>query len=572
MLTLAAAKAELGPALITSFRLSLMAFKFNPYTPAPEFAPQAAYFSMEFALDQALKTYSGGLGFLAGSHMRSAYELKQNLVGIGILWSFGYYDQGRNEDQTMRADFRQKHYSFLEDTGLVFPIIIHDVEVKVKAMYLAPDTFGTAPMFFLTTDIPENDFISRTISHHLYDADTAARVAQSILLGVGGGKLLDELGVKVDTYHLNEGHGLPLAFYLYDKHGRKLEEVQKRLVFTTHTPELAGNEEHDMKLLAKMSFFGNVSAEEVTRVAGVENDRLNYTLTALRFSRKANAVSKVHGIVANQMWGENAGICPIIPITNSQNGTYWRDQELHEALAANDDVALKARKRELKKQLFDIVADQTGTLLDPDVLTVVWARRFAGYKRADLILRHFERFQKLISNADRPVQVIWAGKPYPKDYGAINLFNDIIRQTRPFKNCAVLTGYELALSAAMKKGSDIWLNTPRFPREASGTSGMTAAMNASASLSIADGWIPEFVRHGENGFIIPHAELNRPEHDKDDFEADSLLTVLENEIVPLYYDQPQKFLEVVKTGMREVEPEFESNRMATEYYELMYKA
>ncbi|WP_317172752.1 alpha-glucan family phosphorylase [Hymenobacter sp. HDW8] len=437
-----------------------MAFKFNPYTPAPEFAPQAAYFSMEFALDQALKTYSGGLGFLAGSHMRSAYELKQNLVGIGILWSFGYYDQGRNEDQTMRADFRQKHYTFLEDTGLVFPIIIHDVEVKVKAMYLAPDTFGTAPMFFLTTDIPENDFISRTISHHLYDADTAARVAQSILLGVGGGKLLDELGVKVDTYHLNEGHGLPLAFYLYDKHGRKLEEVQKRLVFTTHTPELAGNEEHDMKLLAKMSFFGSVSADEVTRVAGVENDRLNYTLTALRFSRKANAVSKVHGIVANQMWGENAGICPIIPITNSQNGTYWRDKQLHEALEANDDTALKARKRELKKQLFDIVADQTGTLLDPDALTVVWARRFAGYKRADLILRRFERFKELVSNSDRPVQVIWAGKPYPKDYGAINLFNDIIRQTRPLKTCAVLTGYELGLSAAMKKGSDIWLNTP----------------------------------------------------------------------------------------------------------------
>ncbi|UOG74964.1 alpha-glucan family phosphorylase [Hymenobacter tibetensis] len=549
-----------------------MAFEFKPYSPAAEFTTQAAYFSMEFALDQALKTYSGGLGFLAGSHMRSAYELKQNLVGIGILWSFGYYDQGRNEDQTMRADFRQKSYSFLQDTGITFPITIHDVDVHVKALYLAPDTFGTAPMFFLTTDIPENDFISRTISHHLYDADTAARIAQSILLGVGGGKLLDILGVNVDVYHLNEGHGLPLAFYLYEKHGRQLEEVRKRLVFTTHTPELAGNEEHPLQLLAKMSFFGSVPAEEITRVAGVENGQLNYTLTALRFSRLSNGVSKVHGTVANEMWGSNKGICPIIAITNAQNGTYWRDQQLHAALEANDDTALLARKRKLKKQLFDIVADQTGTLLNPDVLTVVWARRFAGYKRADLILRHFERFLGIINNTDRPVQVLWAGKPYPKDYGAIGLFNDIIRKVKPLNNCAVLTGYELTLSGYLKRGSDIWLNTPRYPREASGTSGMTAAMNGSVSLSIADGWVPEFARHGENSFIIPHTDPYQADNVKDDIEATNLLDVLENEIVPLYYGQPDKYLEVVKTAMREVEPEFESHRMATEYYQKLYNA
>ncbi|MBC6991845.1 alpha-glucan family phosphorylase [Hymenobacter sp. BT491] len=549
-----------------------MAFDLNMYPVAEKFKTSAAYFSMEFALDQALKTYSGGLGFLAGSHMRSAYELKQNLVGIGILWSYGYYDQGRNEDQTMRADFRLKSYSFLQDTGLTFPIIIHDAPVLVKAMYLAPDTFGTAPMFFLTTDIPENDYISRTISHHLYDPDTAARVAQSILLGVGGGKLLDLLERKVDAYHLNEGHGLPLAFFLYDKHGRNLEEVKKRLVFTTHTPELAGNEEHPMKLLTDMSFFGPVPEEEIRRVAQVENNTLNYTLTALRFSHISNGVSKVHGEVANEMWGHYNGICPIIAITNSQNGTYWRDRKLHEALAANDDTALKACKRELKQELFKIVADQTGNLFDPDVLTVVWARRFAGYKRADLILRHFQRFQELINNADRPVQVIWAGKPYPKDYGAIALFNDIIRKTKPFKNCAVLTGYELGLSAAMKKGADIWLNTPRFPREASGTSGMTAAMNGCVSLSIADGWVPEFVRHGENGFLIPLANVNEPEPVKDDIEATGVLDVLEQEILPLYYSQPQDFLEIAKTGMLEVEPEFESCRMATEYYERMYNA
>ena len=547
-----------------------MSFAFRMPAPAAKYKTPAAYFSMEFALDQSLKIYSGGLGFLAGSHMRSAYELKQNLLGIGILWTYGYYDQDRNPDQTMRAEFRQKHYSFLQDTGLLFPITIHGAAVQVRALYLAPETFGTAPMFFLTTDIPENDYISRTISHHLYDPDSAARVAQSILLGVGGGRLLDLLGRQTDVYHLNEGHGLPLAFYLYDKHGRDLAEVQKRLVFTTHTPELAGNEERPLRLLQDMSFFGSVPLDEIRQVARLGGDSLNYTLTALRFSRRANAVSKVHGTVANQMWGHYEGVCPIIPITNSQNGTYWRDPQLAAALKSKDDAALLARKRELKKRFFQTVADQTGTLLDPDALTIVWARRFAGYKRADLILRDFERFKRLVSNDERPLQVIWAGKPYPKDYSAIHTFNDIIQKTKDLKRCAVLTGYELALSAETKKGSDLWLNTPRYPRAASGTSGMTAAMNACVSVSIADGWIPEFAKDGQNCFLIAHADEHLPDEQKDTLEANTLYDVLER-VVPLYYDQPKEFLKIVKCGMKDVEPAFESGRMAREYYELLYK-
>ncbi|OGX81149.1 alpha-glucan family phosphorylase [Hymenobacter coccineus] len=549
-----------------------MEFTFKPYAPAAKYKQAAAYFSMEFALDQALKIYSGGLGFLAGSHMRSAYELKQNLVGIGILWSYGYYDQGRNPDQTLRVDYTQKSYSYLQDTGLLFPITIHGADVHVRALYLAPEVFGTAPMFFLTTDIPENDYISRTISHHLYDPDAAARVAQAILLGVGGGKLLDVLNRQTDVYHLNEGHGLPLAFYLYEKHGRKLEEVQKRLVFTTHTPELAGNEERPMKLLTDMSFFGPVPEDEIRRVARLDGTTLNYTLTALRFARRANGVSKVHGEVANEMWGHYEGICPIIPITNSQNGTYWRDPQLAGALKSKNDGALLARKQELKKALFKVVADQTGNIFDPEVLTIVWARRFAAYKRADLILRHFERFVALATNAKHPIQIIWAGKPYPLDQGAIDVFNSLIERTKNLPNCAVLVGYELELSAELKKGSDIWLNTPRYPREASGTSGMTAAMNASVNLSIADGWIPEFIRDGENGFVIPHSPVDQPDDVKDDAEATALLDVLENHVLPLYYDQPKDFLKVVKTAMKDVEPAFESARMAKEYYEKLYKA
>jgi starch phosphorylase len=547
-----------------------MAFQFKAPAPAAKYKTPVAYFSMEFALDQALKSYSGGLGFLAGSHMRSAYELKQNLIGIGILWTYGYYDQVRDADQSMKPAFIEKNYSFLEDTGIVFPIIIHDSEVYVKAMYLAPETFGTAPMFFLTTDIEENDYISRTISHHLYDPDTAARVAQSMLLGIGGGKLLDVLGRQTDVYHLNEGHGLPLAFYLYAKHNHDLAEVQKRLVFTTHTPELAGNEEHPMKLLREMSFFCGVPEDEVRQAARIAGDSLNYTLTALRFARKANGVSKVHGEVAREMWGHYEGICPIISITNAQNGTYWRDPQLAAAAKGKDDSALLARKKELKKALFQTVADQTGTVLDPEVLTIVWARRFAAYKRADLILRDFERFQKLVTNNERPVQIIWAGKPYPKDFGAIDIFNHIIKTTKDFKRCAVLVGYELALSAELKKGSDLWLNTPRYPREASGTSGMTAAMNACVSVSIADGWIPEFAKDGENCFIVEHADVKLPDDQKDTIEANNLYGALDK-AVALYYDQPQQFTKIRKAAMKDVEPQFESGRMAKEYYELLYK-
>jgi glycogen phosphorylase len=550
-----------------------MAYQFSSYKPAAKYKQRVAYFSMEFALDQALKTYSGGLGFLAGSHMRSAYDLKQNVIGVGILWSFGYYDQGRNEDQSLRVDYVQKHYSFLEDTGVVFPITIHDTPVHVKAYVLNAETFGTAPMVFLTTDLPENDYLSRTISHHLYDADTAARIAQSILLGVGGAEALDRLGLTPELYHLNEGHGLPLAFWLLGKHGRKLEEVKKRLVFTTHTPELAGNEEHGVDLLNKMSFFGDVPVAEATKAVGTTpNGSLNYTLTALRMSKQANAVSQVHGVVANEMWGANAGICPIIAITNSQNGGYWRDAELAAALKAKDNDAYSARKRAMKEELFREVADQTGTLLDPDKLTLVWARRFAQYKRADLILHDFERFRALVENADRPVQVIWAGKPYPKDYGAIALFNELIRRTRQVKNCAVLTGYELQLSRLVKNGSDIWLNTPRFPREASGTSGMTAAMNGSVSVSIPDGWIPEFAKDGKNCFLIPIAPVELHTAEKDAIEARNLLDVLEQKVVPLYYDKPAEFFKIRQASQRDVEPMFESGRMAKEYYERLYSA
>jgi len=543
----------------------------HPYTFAPEYSKSSVYFSMEFAIDQSLKIYSGGLGFLAGSHMRSAYEMKQNKIGIGILWSYGYYDQVRNEDDTLASQFRRKRYNFLEDTGIKFQIVIHGAKVWVKAMYLRPELFGTVPMFLLTTDIEENGFLARTTTHRLYDNNPSAKVAQCMVLGIGGYKLLEELGYTPEVYHINEAHALPVAFQLYEKFGA-LEEVKKRLVFTTHTPEEAGNEKHLIHFLEDMSFFGKVSLEEVRQITGIDGEIFNHTLAALRMSRIANGVSKLHGEVARNMWSSYGGICPIIHITNTQNAKYWADPIMEEARDAADKKKLIERKYQLKKQLFEEVADQTGRLFDPKVLTIVWARRFAYYKRPDLITRVLAEFEALLASSKYPIQIIWAGKPYPLDQQAIDLFNKLVKLSHQYDQLAVLTGYELKLSKLLKDGADIWLNTPIVTREASGTSGMTAGMNGGVNLSTDDGWIREFAKHGKNSFVIPVAPSYLSDLERDDHDRKAIFRILNEEILPTYYNKPASWAGIMLKGMNDIHDYFESSRMVHEYYELLYNA
>lgn len=538
---------------------------YHPYTPDKKFSKKIAYFSMEFALDQALKTYSGGLGFLAGSHMRSAYELKQNLVGVGMLWKFGYYDQARRSDQMLDVRFVEKNYPYLEDTGIQVRVTLLDNEnVHVRAYVLKPEIFGTVPMYFLTTDVMENDHLSRTITDKLYDANELTRISQSIVLGIGGAKVIEALG-GADVYHLNEGHGLPAFYYLKTKGLGK-----ENFVFTTHTPEKAGNEERDGEFLNRMGFFGKHLSEEELKAEVIENGMLSYTVSALRHAKVSNAVSKLHAKVSKEMWKDVKGASQIIPITNAQNQTYWQDLILKLAAEKEDVKTFQSRKLELKKALFKVVADQTGKLFDPNVLTIVWARRFAGYKRADLLLSDMERFEKILTNTKYPVQIIWAGKPYPRDFDAIDIFNRLIHFSKERKNVSVLIGYELELSRLLKTGSDIWLNNPRITREASGTSGMTAAMNGSVNVSTFDGWIPEFARDGKNSFVIPPADLNLPleAHDQADYE--NLYAILESKVIPMFYDKPDKWMEIVFTALKDVLPEFSSHRMATQYYQELY--
>ena len=544
-----------------------------PYSINEKYSTKVAYFSMEFALEQVLKIYSGGLGFLAGSHMRSAYNLKQDLIGIGILWKFGYYDQARNHDQTLQPTWTKKMYSFLEDTGIKFQIEIHSAPVWVKVWYLDPEIFHTAPMFFLSTDVPENDHISKTICHKLYDANESTKLAQYILLGKGGAKLLDELNVERDVYHLNEAHGLPAAFYLLKKYNGNLQKVKEKLVFTTHTPEEAGNEKHNLKLCYDMSYFSGLSMQEAKKLEGSDGELFNHSLCALKMARIANGVSQLHGVVSRAMWSKYPGICEIKSITNAQEFKYWGDKNLYIAKDENNDTIFDYRKKLLKKRLFKIVADQTGNLFDPNIFTIVWARRFAGYKRADLLLHDKDRFRKLLNNPKYPVQIIWAGKPYPMDYSSISTFNTLVEESNNHKNMAVLTGYELSLSKSLKQGSDVWLNNPRVPREASGTSGMSAAMNGSVNLSTDDGWIPEFAKNGENAFVVPKCDYeNMSIYEQDNYDLNKLYEILENEILPTYYDEPKKWRKIQQNAMNDVKDQFNSDRMADEYYQLLYNA
>lgn len=547
----------------------LVGWPADPAAYAPAYAQRVAYFSMEFAIHQPLKTYSGGLGFLAGSHLRGAFALKQNLVGVGILWKYGYYDQTRKSDHTMNVEFLEKNYGFLQKLTVTVPVQVNHVTVWVGAYYLPPSVFGTAPLLLLTTDLPQNDYLAQTITHRLYDPNPETRIAACTVLGIGGAKLLDALHRTPDLYHLNESPPLPLAFYLYTQLG-SVNAVRQRLVFTSHTPEDAGNPKTDIRLLDRMGFFNNLPLDVVRRITGVPGEVYNHALGALRLALRSNAVSAKHEEISREIWQEISDISPLIHITNAQSAAYWADATFTKAAKTAEDGYLQVQKRAWKRELFEVVADQTGEIYDPNVLTIVWARRFAGYKRADLLLHDLARFERLITNTRYPIQLIWAGKPYPFDYASIAQFDRLVHLSKRYVNCSVLVGYELTLSKLLKRGADLWLNTPRLTHEASGTSGMTAIMNGAMLCSTADGWVPEFARNRQNAWLLPSADRSRPAHEQDDFDANNLFDCLENELLPLYYNSPDNWWRIVRAGMADVCPRFDAERLAAEYYERLY--
>jgi starch phosphorylase len=547
-----------------------MSFTFyHEYTIDEKFRKKVAYFCMEFALDQPLKTYAGGLGFLAGSFMKSAYELNQNIVGIGILWKYGYYNQTRKQDQTMDVLFEEKKYGFLIDTKIKFKVTVACKEVWVNAFFLPSHVFKSAPIFFLSTDLPENDYLSKTICHKLYDSNPETSIAASILLGAGGSKLLSLINWEPEIYHMNESHALPIGFYLLNKF-KEINLVKEKLVYTNHTAEEGANKISSIALLEKMSYFCGLSTDFIKSNFSNDKSNLNHTYVALMLSGKANAVSELHKNKLLTIWEKYNNICPIHAITNAQNFKFWQKECLYKTIEKNDINQFEIEKKKCKKELFEIVADQCGEIYDENICTLVFAKRFAAYKRPDLLLYDIDRFLKLITNSKYPVQIIWAGKPYPMDYFGIGVFDKIVNVCKSHNNCAILVGYEISLSKSLKSGSDIWLNTPRIGHEASGTSGMSASMNGAINVGIQDGWFPEFAKNEENSFVIKACENSLQDILQDEKDAENLYTILENEAIPLYYENREKWFEITKKSMLNIIPNFDSNRMAIEYYETLY--
>ena len=527
--------------------------------------PNVAYFSMEIALDQSLKIYSGGLGFLAGSHMLSAGYLQMPMVGVTMLWSYGYYDQRIAQDGQVEVAYIRKYYDFLEDTGVSTEVDIFGEKVKVKAYLVKPELFGSCPVYLLTTDIDGNSDWAKSISHKLYDGNEKIRIAQETVLGIAGVRILQQVGYKFDVVHMNEGHALPAAFELLRQANGNLEEVKKKTVFTTHTPVAAGNEVHWVDTLLDGGFFAGCSRETAVKLGG---ENFSLTVAALRMSRLANAVSQLHGLVSNKMWEWVDGRCPIRAITNAVNLHYWQDDRIKKADTAEKLLAVK---REMKEELFEYVANVAGKRFDPDVLTITWARRFADYKRAWLILMDKDRINKLLD--ENKIQIIFAGKFHPDDVMGKEMFNKLLNRSHSLKNVVVLSGYELELSGKLKRGSDIWLNTPLRPFEASGTSGMSANANGALHLSTFDGWTVEGTFNGINGYTIEYPELDdeMPWEERHWKDHECMMNIIENEIIPTYYENKQEWARMMRQAIRTSEAYFNSDRMVIEYYNRLYK-
>ncbi len=527
--------------------------------------PNVAYFSMEIALDQSLKIYSGGLGFLAGSHMLSAGYLQMPMVGVTMLWSYGYYDQRIAQDGQVEVAYIRKYYDFLKDTNATTEVDIFGEKVKVKAYLVEPELFGACPVYLLTTDIEGNSDWAKSISHKLYDGNEKIRIAQETVLGVAGVRILQQIGYKFDVVHMNEGHALPAAFELLRQYNGNLEEVKKKTVFTTHTPVAAGNEVHWVDTLMEGGFFAGCSREKAVELGG---ENFSLTVAALRMSRIANAVSQLHGLVANKMWEWVDGRCPIRAITNAVNLHYWQDERIKKA---DTPEKLLAVKRQMKEELFEYVANVAGKRFDPDVLTITWARRFADYKRAWLILMDKDRITKLLD--ENKIQIIFAGKFHPDDVMGKEMFNKLLNRSHSMKNVVVLPGYELELSGKLKRGSDIWLNTPLRPFEASGTSGMSANANGALHLSTYDGWTVEGTFDGINGYTIEYPELDdeMPWEERHWKDHECMMNKIENEIIPTYYENKAEWARLMQQAIRTSEAYFNSDRMVVEYYNRLYK-
>ncbi len=527
-------------------------------------APHVAYFSMEFGLHEEFPSYSGGLGVLAGDFLKGAHDLGLPLVGIGLRWAEGYTSQRLDAASELVDEWHEHRPEFLDDTGVRVRIRVAGRGVECRVWRVG--RYAIVPLYLLEPTDARDQWITR----RLYDPRPDCRIAQEMLLGIGGVRALRLLHPDVRTYHFNEGHAVFAGVELIAaamEGGATFEAAweaaRSRIVFTTHTPVPAGNEIHPLPDILRLGAGCELVTSELRQLGG---DPFNMTAAGLRLARRANAVSELHGRTARSMWAEVRDAAPIVAITNGVHVPTWQDARIAGALAS--DEALEAARRALKAELLAEIERRTGVRLGLDVLTVAVARRAATYKRPDLVLRDLERVGKLLEG--RQLQLIFAGKAHPADRAGKAMVTRLVRTIRQWPDSTLfLENYDMGLARLLTRGADVWLNTPRRPLEASGTSGMKAALNGVLHCSTLDGWWPEGCEHGVTGWAIGDGtEGDRPEeHDARDHAA--LLRVLEDEVLPAYAERP-RWLAMMRASVRMAAERFSAERMVREYFDRLY--
>jgi starch phosphorylase len=593
-----------------------------------------AYFSPEFGIAEALPQYSGGLGVLAGDHLKAASDLGVPLVGIGLMYRHGYFRQSLSAD-----GWQQERYPDLDPHAMALEPVDQRIEVDLAGERLVARIWkacvGRIPLYLLDSDVDDNSPEMRGITDRLYGGDTEHRLRQEILLGIGGVRALDALGVDTQVFHTNEGHagflGLERIRQLMADPGlsypEAIEAVRSGCIFTTHTPVPAGIDRFPRELIE--SYFGGwakevgISFDDLMalghRPGDAPEERFNMAVMGLRLAGRANGVAKLHGEVSREMFNDLWPDVPVeeTPITSVTNGVHahtWVAPEMddlltrhvlpgwHEADAAHwerltdarDDEVWRAReqgreatvafvRQRLRSQLMarglsSSDVEWTDSVLDPKALTIGFARRFATYKRATLLLSQPERLKALLLSGDRPVQMIFAGKSHPAD----DTGKELIRQVSAFAadpevrhRFVFVDDYDIAVARALLQGCDVWLNNPRRPQEACGTSGMKSALNGGLNLSILDGWWDECF-DGDNGWAISSAEHLEDLERRDEVEAGSVFELLERQVVPLFYERwqgpvPRQWVHRVKRSLVTIGPFVTAARMVRDYTEQLYE-
>jgi glycogen phosphorylase len=599
-----------------------------------------AYFSLEFGLDAGIPLYSGGLGILAGDHLKSASDLGVPLVGVGLLYRGGYFRQSLGPDGGQRERYPETDWANLPLVDQLDPAgepLVVEVEIGEEAVRAAVRRIqvGRVPLLLLDSDIEGNSPEARGITNVLYGGGRDQRMRQEVLLGIGGVRALAGAGMAPTVFHMNEGHSALLVLErlraIRAETGATLPEAMERVVastvFTTHTPVPAGNETFDPELartfLEPVAAEAGMTWEELAALASHPDEgetAFGMTPLALRTSGFANGVAELHGDTSRRMWQGlwpklPLGEVPITSITNGIHTASWLSREMHELLDRYVGPGLRERpedptvweraetipsgelwrvhelRRErlvlfARERLSDQLARQgsrklasraAGDALRPDALTICFARRFATYKRADLLFRDPDRLARLLSDEKRPVQIIIAGKAHPLDTPGKDVLRTVVQESqRPRLRDRVvfLEDYDMHVARYLVQGADVWLNVPRRPLEASGTSGMKAAVNGALNLSVLDGWWAEGYA-AECGWAIGSGEQYDDPEENDAVEAEALYTLLEREVVPAFYardssGRPREWTSMMTASIRRLGAEFNTGRMVREYAERAY--